>query len=108
MEPNAPSPDRDLLARIADALERIAPPAPLKPDFDIARLFHFDAATGGFTPAPDYGLALDLLVGIDRQKQRFVENLRRFALGLPSNHTLLWGARGTGKSSLVKAAFMHE
>ena len=108
MEPNAPAPDLDLLARIAAALERMAPPAPPTPDFGAARLFHFDAATGGFTPAPDYGLALDLLVGIDRQKQRFVENLRRFAIGLPSNHTLLWGARGTGKSSLVKAAFMHE
>ncbi len=51
-------------------------------------------------------MALDLLVGVDRQKDRFVENLRRFAVGLPCNHVLLWGVRGTGKSSLTKAAFM--
>jgi predicted AAA+ superfamily ATPase len=51
-------------------------------------------------------LPLDLLVGVDRQKARFVENLSRFARGLPANHALLWGVRGTGKSSLAKAAFM--
>ena len=95
---------QDILARIAEALERLAPPAPAVPDFAAARLFHYDANTGAVTPAPDYGLALDLLVGIDAQKARFAENLRRFALGLPSNHVLLWGVRGTGKSSLVKAA----
>ena len=47
-----------------------------------------------------------MLVGVERQKQRFSENLSRFAAGLPSNHALLWGVRGTGKSSLAKAAFM--
>jgi predicted AAA+ superfamily ATPase len=96
----------DTLGRIASALERLAPaPAPA-PDFEAARLWHFEAQSSGFLAAPDYRLALDLLVGIDMQKQRFVENLRRFAAGLPANHVLLWGARGTGKSSLVKAAFM--
>ncbi|HTK36431.1 MAG TPA: ATP-binding protein [Caulobacteraceae bacterium] len=96
----------DLAARIAAALERLAPPAPPAPDFAAARLQHYDAAVGGFRPAPDYGLALDLLIGIDEQKRQFVQNLRRFAGGLPSNHALLWGSRGAGKSSLVKAAFM--
>lgn len=96
------------LGRIASALERLAPPPPPAPDFSGARLFHFDAPTGTFLSAADYRLPLDMLVGIDMQKQRFVENLRRFAVGLPANHVLLWGARGTGKSSLVKAAFMHE
>lgn len=95
-----------LLARIADALERLAPPPPAAPDFGAARLFRHDPASGAFVPAPDYPLALDLLVGIDRQKTRFVENLRRFAVGLPSNHVLLWGVRGTGKSSVTKAAFV--
>ncbi|MEO6338463.1 MAG: ATP-binding protein [Caulobacteraceae bacterium] len=99
-----PAPPHDALARIADALERLAPPPPSAPDFAAARLFHYDAGAGTVTAAPDYGLALDLLVGIDAQKARFAENLRRFALGLPSNHVLLWGVRGTGKSSLVKAA----
>lgn len=95
-----------ILIRIADALERLAPPAKTAPDFSAARLFRHDPLDGGFPAAPDYPLALDLLVGIDSQKARFVENLTRFARGLPSNHVLLWGVRGTGKSSLSKAAFM--
>ena len=96
-----------LIERIAAALERLAPPPPPAAAFDGARLFRHDAADGAYHPAPDYGLALDLLVGVDRQKQRVLENLRRFAAGLPSNHVLLWGVRGTGKSSLAKAAFME-
>ncbi len=95
-----------LLTRIADALERLAPAPPHAPDFSAARLYSFDAASGVFTPAPDFGLALDLLVGVERQKDRFSENLTRFASGLPANHILLWGSRGAGKSSLAKAAFM--
>jgi uncharacterized protein len=94
------------LARIAEALERLAPPAPPAPDFAAARLFRYEAEAEAFLSAPDYALALDLLVGVDRQKARFVENLGRFARGLPCNHVLLWGARGAGKSSLAKAAFM--
>lgn len=95
-----------LLARIADALERLAPPPPAAPDFSGARLFRHEPVSGAFVAAPDYPLSLDLLVGIDRQKTRFVENLRRFAVGLPCNHVLLWGVRGTGKSSVTKAAFV--
>ncbi|MET3664515.1 ATP-binding protein [Caulobacter sp. 1776] len=95
-----------LLTRIADALERLAPPPPAAPDFGAARLFRHEPKDAAFVPAPDYPLALDLLVGIERQKARFVENLRRFAVGLPSNHVLLWGVRGTGKSSVTKAAFV--
>jgi len=101
-------PSFELLGRIAAALERLAPQAAAASNFADARLYHYDAPSGRFTPAPDYRLALDLLIGIDGQKQRFVGNLRRFAAGLPANHTLLWGSRGTGKSSLVKSAFMHE
>lgn len=95
-----------LLTRIAEALERLAPPPRAAADFTVARLFRHDPATGAFHPAPDYPLALDSLVGVERQKSRFVENLGRFARGLPCNHALLWGVRGTGKSSLAKAAFM--
>jgi predicted AAA+ superfamily ATPase len=97
---------KPVLTRIAEALERLAPPAPAKPSFEGARLFRHDPQTGAFHPAPDYPLALEDLVGVDRQKARFLENLERFARGLPSNHALLWGMRGTGKSSLAKAAFM--
>ena len=95
-----------VLGRIAEALERLAPARPPAPAFAAARLFRHDPASGAFHPAPDYPLPLAALVGIDRQKVRFVENLRRFAGGLPCNHALLWGVRGTGKSSLAKAAFM--
>lgn len=101
--------DRDLtplLTRIAEALERLAPPAPLAADFGGARLFRHDPQGGAFHPAPDYPLGLDSLVGVERQKTRFLENLERFARGAPFNHALLWGVRGTGKSSLAKAAFM--
>jgi predicted AAA+ superfamily ATPase len=95
-----------VLNRIADALERLAPARAPEPAFGTARLFRHDPANGAFHPAADYPLPLAALVGVDRQKERFVENLQRFANGLPCNHALLWGVRGTGKSSLAKAAFM--
>ena len=94
------------LLRIAEALERLAPPPPPPASFEAARLYRHDPAKGDFVAAPDYPLPLDALVGVDRQKARFLENLERFAQGLPANHALLWGVRGTGKSSLAKAAFM--
>ncbi len=97
---------KPVLERIAEALERLAPPRTEAPVFAGASLFRHDPATGGFHPAPDYPLGLESLVGVDRQKARFLENLQRFARGLPYNHALLWGVRGTGKSSLAKAAFM--
>jgi hypothetical protein len=96
---------KDTLDRIAAALERLAPPPPGRTDFSGAALFRHDPPSGGFVAAPAYALALDLLVGIDRQKGLVVEALKRFAAGLPVNHVLLWGVRGTGKSSLIKAAF---
>jgi hypothetical protein len=95
-----------LLKRIAEALERLAPKKTQPPKFNEARLFRYDSIADDFVAAPDYALALDLLVGVERQKNRFVENLTRFARALPSNHALLWGSRGAGKSSLAKAAFM--
>src|SRR5258708_28195822 len=96
-----------VLARIAEALGRLARAPAIEPAFGAARLFRHEPATGAFHPAPDYSLPLEALVGVDRQKERFVENLQRFADGVPCNHALLWGVRGTGKSSLAKAAFMH-
>jgi hypothetical protein len=94
------------LRRIADALDRLAPPATAAPSFDDAKLFRHDATTRAYHPAPDFNLPLDLLIGIDRQKARILEMFSRFAVGLPSNHVLLWGVRGAGKSSLAKSAFM--
>jgi hypothetical protein len=95
-----------LLTRIAEALERLAPPTRAAASFETARLYRHDPDTGTFRPAPDYPLPLATLVGVERQRDRFVENLERFARGLPFNHALLWGVRGTGKSSMAKAAFM--
>ena len=95
-----------LLGRIAEALERLAPPPAAPADFSGARLYRYMPSGPSFVPAPDYALALDLLVGVDRQKARVAENLSRFARVLPCNHILLWGSRGAGKSSLAKAAFM--
>jgi predicted AAA+ superfamily ATPase len=96
-----------LMQRIAEALDRLAPKASPAPDFAAARLFRFDLEPERFVAAPDYALPADLLVGVERQKERFAENLRRFAVGLPANNALLWGVRGTGKSSMVKAVFME-
>ncbi len=93
-----------VLERIACALERLAPAAPSRPDFAGAMLHRFDATTQSFAPAADFPLPLDLLLGVDTQKGRLLETLRRFTAGLPANNVLLWGARGTGKSSLVKSA----
>ena len=95
-----------LLMRIADALERIAPTPPPPWELTKARLFRCDGVNLSLTSVPDYPLAVDLLLGVDRQKRIFSLNLERFASGLPFNPALLWGVRGTGKSSLVKAAFM--
>jgi uncharacterized protein len=99
--------DDDLVAlarRIADACERLAPPAPPPCDLDGADAFVWRAETGRLEPVAAVNrLDLDLLKGIDRQAATLLENTRRFAAGLPANNALLWGARGTGKSSLVKA-----
>jgi predicted AAA+ superfamily ATPase len=95
-----------LIRRIAEAFERLAPAAPAEPEFASARLYRYAPGREAFIPAADYALPVDLLIGVERQKQRFSENLARFAAGLPSNHALLWGVRGTGKSSMAKAAFM--
>src|SRR5436309_2460235 len=97
---------KPVLQRIAEALERLAPPPPPPARFEAARLYRHDPDNGAFVAAPDYPLPLEALVGVDRQKARFLENLQRFAARLPANHALLWGVRGTGKSSLAKAAFM--
>jgi predicted AAA+ superfamily ATPase len=93
------------LARIAAALERLAPPAPQAPDFTAAEAFVWHPAGHRFAPVARINrVALPLLKGIDRVRDILVTNTERFAAGLPANNALLWGARGMGKSSLVKAA----
>ncbi|MEZ2410192.1 ATP-binding protein [Bosea sp. RCC_152_1] len=92
------------LLRIASALERIAP-LPRKPiDLAAADAFVWHAAGSELVPVPKVNrVALSLLRGVDRVRDTLAENTERFARGLPANNVLLWGARGMGKSSLVKA-----
>lgn len=92
------------LIRIAQALERINPPAASAPDFDAADAFVWHTAPDRLEPVAKVNrVALNLLVGIGRSRDTLLENTQRFARGLPANNALLWGARGMGKSSLVKA-----
>ncbi len=93
-----------VLTRIADALERRVPDAAGKVDFTTADAFVWQAATGTLQPVPKVNrVEMGLLQGIDRVRDQLVENTERFAKGLAANNALLWGARGMGKSSLVKA-----
>jgi predicted AAA+ superfamily ATPase len=93
-----------LLGRIADSLERIAPAGPSAVDFSSADAFVWHAAGRRLSPVPKVNrVDLSLLRGIDRVRDTLLDNTRRFAAGLPANNALLWGARGMGKSSLVKA-----
>jgi uncharacterized protein len=95
----------DLFRRIADALDRLTPPAATKPDFDAAEAFVWRAERGALAPVARVNrVELSLLRGVDRVRDLLVENTERFARGLPANNALLWGARGMGKSSLVKAS----
>src|SRR5262245_42481109 len=94
----------DTLKRIAAALERIAPRAPATPDLAAADAFVWHPEGRRLTPVKHVNrVDMSLLKGIDRVRDMLVENTERFARGLPANNALLWGARGMGKSSLVKA-----
>ena len=90
--------------RIAAALERMAP-APLQaPDFDAASAFVWHTGPDRLEPVHQISrVPLNLLVGNDRSRDTLLANTTQFARGLPANNALLWGARGMGKSSLVKA-----
>jgi len=93
-----------LLRRIADALDRLAPSARRIPDVTAANAFIWHADDDWLEPVIEVSrVDIALLKGIDHQRDILLENTRRFAKGLPTNNALLWGARGMGKSSLVKA-----
>ena len=95
----------DPLERIAAALERLSPPPPSPPDFAGAAAWRWATDPDRLTPVPQVDrVAMELLVGIDRARDVLLDNTLRFARGLAANNALLWGARGMGKSSLVKAA----
>ncbi len=92
------------LKRIAEALERMSPAPLAAPDFDQAEAFVWHVDPDRLEPVPNVSrVALDLLIGVNRSRDTLLENTLQFARGLPANNALLWGARGMGKSSLVKA-----
>ena len=103
--------DQDLkatLSRIVEALDRLAPPAPPTATIDEAEAYVWHADGHRLEAVPKVNrVAIDLLQGIDQQKDILLENTRRFARGLPANNALLWGSRGAGKSSIVKAVHAH-
>ncbi len=92
------------LDEIAQALNRLAPPVARDVDFSVAEAFIWQAARGQVQPVQKVNrIDMVLLHGIDRMRDTLVDNTTRFANDLPANNALLWGARGMGKSSLVKA-----
>lgn len=96
----------DPLDRIADALERLAPPPPPAADAAAHPAYLWEGKV--LAPARAFApLALDMLTGIDAQKAALVGNLERLAAGHPAHDVLLWGARGTGKSAVVAATCAH-
>jgi len=108
-QPKAGALDAQTLTRIASALERLAPRPNAEADFAAADAFIWQpqgSRQGSrLAPVPRVNrVEMTLLKGIDRVRDTLMENTERFAKGLPANNALLWGARGMGKSSLVKAS----
>jgi len=92
------------LARIAAALERVSPPPADLPDFTLASAFVWHVGPDRLEAIENVNrVDLDLLIGVDRARDTLLENTRQFANGFAANNALLWGARGMGKSSIVKA-----
>ncbi len=92
------------LERVADALDRLAPPKTPESDLRAADAYVWHADPAWLEPVREVNrVELSLLKGIENQLAQLYENTKRFARGLPANNALLWGARGTGKSSLLKA-----
>ena len=95
----------EALERIADALERMNPAPTSDPDFTDAEAFVWHTAPDRLEAVPNVNrIDIGLLVGIDRSRDTLLANTLQFAKGMPANNVLLWGARGMGKSSLIKAA----
>ena len=103
--------DQDLkatLSRIAEALDRLAPATAASADMDGAEAYVWHAAGHRLEAVPKVNrVPIELLKGVDHQKATLLENTQRFAKALPANNALLWGSRGAGKSSIVKAVHAH-
>ena len=99
-----PHPLAALLVRVAEALERQVPAVTQAVDLDAADAFVWHAESGELSPVKQVsGVPLHLLKGVERQTELLLANTRQHADGFPANNVLLWGARGAGKSSLIKA-----
>ncbi|MBH89714.1 MAG: AAA family ATPase [Magnetovibrio sp.] len=97
-----------LLERITSALERIAPPINTGGNIEVGDAFIWQSEKAILEPVVKVQrIDLSLLKGIDHQREILLSNTTNFANGLPANNALLWGARGSGKSSLVKAAHAY-
>ena len=94
------------LSRIAEALERMAPPNSINLNFEKSDAFVWNIRPDSFKAVEEINAVdLDLLLGIDRARETLLRNTYQFANGFPANNALLWGSRGMGKSSLIKAIF---
>lgn len=105
-DPHALDRIADRIERLTAALERLAPSTPGEPDWHGSVAFRWRRSERGGALMPvahPAALHLDDLLCVERQKQELARNTRQFVRGLPANNALLWGSRGTGKSSLVKA-----
>src|SRR5690606_26478092 len=97
-----------VLQRIAQGIERMAPQPDPEIEIKSANAYTWDAATKMLIPVKEtQALDLKLLKGIDQQRDTLLANTQQFTKGYSANNALLWGARGMGKSSLVKAIHAH-
>ena len=96
----------DYLARIAEAIERLAPIPSTDPSFSKNNIFLWKVSPEQLDPIGNVNtIDIELLLGIDNAKRTLLKNTEQFAKGFPANNALLWGARGMGKSSLIKAVY---
>ncbi len=93
------------LDTLIDLIGRAVPSRPSEPDWTAADAYVWTHDPGELQPVPSVNrVDISLLCAVSRVRDLLLDNTRRFAVGLPANNALLWGARGMGKSSLVKAA----
>lgn len=105
MRRTGPETLEEKLDRLIEAISRLAPRPPREVDFRVADCFVWSADPGELEAVDRVNrVDIGLIRGVDRVRDILVDNTERFASGLPANNVLLWGARGMGKSSLVKAA----
>ena len=96
--------NQEILNRIAEALERISPNIDEKIDLSKSDGFIYDDSLKNLKPVKKISrIPIQLLKGLENQKDILLKNTQNFANNLPANNALLWGAKGTGKSSLVKS-----